>query len=147
VNSETNTVKNAEARVVYTARVHSVGGRDGGTSKSDDARLEVRHSLPGTHGIGTNPEQLFAASWSSCFAGAMSVVARRMKIALPLDTFVDAEIDLVLRDDGYSIHGRLNIHSPRVPRDVLQSIVDAAERSCPLSKATRGNIYAVINIK
>ena len=47
-------------KVLYTARVHTTGGRDG-ASRSDDGRLDIKHSSPGTPGNGTNPEQLFAA--------------------------------------------------------------------------------------
>jgi organic hydroperoxide reductase OsmC/OhrA len=47
-------------KVLYTAKVHT-GGRDGGASRSDDGRLDIKHSIPGTPGTGTNPEQLLAA--------------------------------------------------------------------------------------
>jgi pimeloyl-ACP methyl ester carboxylesterase len=42
-------------KVQYTAKVHTTGGRDG-TSHSDDGRLDVKLSSPGTPGTGTNPE-------------------------------------------------------------------------------------------
>lgn len=51
-------------KVLYTAKTHTTGGRDG-ASQSDDARLAVKLSSPGTSGTGTNPEQLFAAGWSA----------------------------------------------------------------------------------
>ena len=53
-------------KVLYTAKTHTTGGRDG-ASQSDDGRLAVKFSSPGTPGSGTNPEQLFAAGWSACF--------------------------------------------------------------------------------
>jgi osmotically inducible protein OsmC len=71
-------------KVLYTARVHTTGGRDG-ASRSDDGRLDIKHSVPGTPGTGTNPEQLFAAGWSACFEGAMAIAGRKMKIPLPAD--------------------------------------------------------------
>jgi Ohr subfamily peroxiredoxin len=58
------------AKVLYTAKVHTTGGRNG-ASRSSDGRLDIRHSSPGGPGTGTNPEQLFAAGWSACFEGAM----------------------------------------------------------------------------
>ena len=70
-------------KVVYTAQVHTTGGRDGGASRSSDDRLDIKHSTPGTPGTGTNPEQLFAAGWSACFEGAMGLAARKMKITSP----------------------------------------------------------------
>ena len=54
-------------KVLYTAKAHTTGGREGGASRTDDGRLEVKLSSPGTPGTGTNPEQLFAAGWSACF--------------------------------------------------------------------------------
>ena len=80
-------------RVLYTAKAHTTGGR-AGLSRSSDGRLEVRLSRPGSPGTGTNPEQLFAAGWSACFDSAMEFAARNMKITLPADHAVDAEIDL-----------------------------------------------------
>ena len=133
-------------KVLYTAKVHTTGGRDGGASRSDDGRLDIRHSIPGGPGTGTNPEQLFAAGWSACFEGAMGVVARKMKIALPADTAIDAEVDLCQTDGAYFLRGRLNISLPGLERDVAQALADAAHEVCPYSKATRGNIDVVITV-
>ena len=80
-------------KALYTAKVHTTGGRDG-ASRSSDGRLEVKLSSPGTPGPGTNPEQMFAAGWSACFEGAMGMAARKLKIALPAATAIDAEVDL-----------------------------------------------------
>jgi hypothetical protein len=77
-------------KVLYTARAHTTGGRDG-ASRTDDGRLDVKLSSPGTSGTGTNPEQLFAAGYSACFIGAMKAVGGMQKIAMPQDVAVDAE--------------------------------------------------------
>jgi lipoyl-dependent peroxiredoxin len=53
-------------KLLYTAKVHTTGGRESGTSRSDDGRLAIKHSVPGAPGNGTNPEPLFAAGWSTC---------------------------------------------------------------------------------
>ena len=82
-----------QEKVMYTAKTHTTGGRSG-VSRSDDGRLDIKLSIPGTSGAGTNPEQLFAAGWSACFEGAMGLVARQMKITLPPETSIDAEVDL-----------------------------------------------------
>ena len=44
-------------KVLYTAKTHTTGGRDG-ASRTSDGRLDVKLSTPGTPGAGTNPEQL-----------------------------------------------------------------------------------------
>jgi lipoyl-dependent peroxiredoxin len=70
-------------KVIYTAKAHTTGGRDGGASRTSDGRLEVKLSVPGTPGTGTNPEQLFAVGWSACFLSAMKIVAARKRVKLP----------------------------------------------------------------
>ena len=84
-------VMNRLEKVPYTAKAHTTGGR-AGMSRSSDGRLEIMLSRPGSPGTGTNPEQLFAAGWSACFDSAMEFAARNMKITLPADHAVDAEI-------------------------------------------------------
>jgi osmotically inducible protein OsmC len=134
-----------EGEVRYTAKTHTTGGR-AGVSRSDDGRLDVKLSIPGTSGIGTNPEQLFAAGWSACFEGAMGLAARKMKITLPAGTAIDAEVDLRNTDGSYFLQARLNINLPGLEREVAEALVDAAHQTCPYSKATRGNIDVTINV-
>lgn len=132
-------------KVLFTAKVHTTGGREG-ASRSSDGRLDIKLSPPGSSAGGTNPEQLFAAGWSACFEGAMGLAARKMKIALPADTSIDAEVDLCLTDGAYFLQARLSVRVPGVERDVAQALVDAAHQTCPYSKATRSNIDVVINL-
>jgi lipoyl-dependent peroxiredoxin len=133
--------------VRYTAKTHTSGGRRGGVSHSDDGRLDVMFSAPGVPGTGTNPEQLFAAGWSACFISAMGVVARRMKVTLPTDVAVDAEIDLCNSGDVYFLRARLNVSVPGLEREVAQAIVDATHsETCAYSNATRGNIEVTVNV-
>src|SRR5882724_8383201 len=113
-----------KGKVQYTAKTHTTGGR-AGASHSDDGRLDVKLSIPGTSGTGTNPEQLFAAGWSACFEGAMGLAARKMKIALPAETAIDAEVDLCSNDGAYFLQARLNVNLPGLDREVAQAIVDA----------------------
>jgi osmotically inducible protein OsmC len=131
----------------YTARTHTLGGRRGGVSHSDDGRLEVTFSAPGVPGTGTNPEQLFAAGWSACFISAMGIVARRMKVTLPNDVAIDAEIDLCHSGDVYFLRARLNVSLPGLEREVAQAIVDATHgETCAYSNATRGNVEVTLNV-
>ena len=98
-------------KVLYTAKAHTTGGR-AGMSRSSDGRLEVKLSRPGGPGTGTNPEQLFAAGWSACFESAMEFAARNMKITLPADHAVDAEIDLGPEGGAFSLAARLYVSLP-----------------------------------
>ena len=133
-------------RVLFTAKVHTTGGRDGGASQSNDGRLDIKHSIPGTPGTGTNPEQLFAAGWSACFEGAMGIAARKMKISMPAGMAIDAEVDLCLCNDAYFLRGRLNVSLPGLEPDIARELIESGHRTCPYSKATRGNIDVLINL-
>src|SRR6266853_231750 len=145
-NTATGSAQEGTA-VRYTAKTHTSGGRRGGVSSSDDGRLDVKFSAPGVPGTGTNPEQLFAAAWSACFISAMGVVARRMKVKLPADAAVDAEIDLCNSGDVYFLRARLTVSMPGLEREVAQAIVDITHReTCAYSNATRGNIDVTVNV-
>src|SRR5471030_7374 len=132
-------------KVLYTGKTHTTGGRDG-KSRSSDGRLDIALSAPGGMGAGTNPEQLFAAGWSACFIGAMSLAASKMKVALPADVAVDAEVDLGMIGDGYFLQARLDISLPGLPREVAEALVGTAHQTCPYSKLTHGNINVTINL-
>ena len=133
-------------RVVYTAKTHTTGGREHGSSRSSDGRLDIKLSTPGSGRIGANPEQLFAAGWSACFESAIELVARKMNVALPAGVAIDAEVDLNLADDGYFLSARLNVSLPGIAREAALALVDEAHQICPYSKATRGNIDVAINL-
>jgi len=132
--------------VQYTGKVHTTGGRDGGTSVSSDGRLAIKLSVPGTPGSGTNPEQLLAAGWSACFLTNLKIAGGKRKVRVAPEAAVDAEVDLCSTDDGFCLQARLNVSLPGMDREVAQSLVDTAHQACPYSKATRGNIDVVVSL-
>ena len=132
-------------KVLYTARAHTTGGRDG-ASRTDDGRLDVKLSSPGTSGTGTNPEQLFAAGYSACFIGALKAVGGKLGIAVPQGVAIDAEVDLGTIPNAYGIAARLKISLPGLDREQAQKLVDAAHQVCPYSNATRGNIDVTLTL-
>ena len=132
-------------KVIYTAKTHTTGGREG-ASASSDGRLDIKLSTPGGNGAGTNPEQLFAAGWSACYIGALGGAARSLKVTLPPDLSVATEVDLGTNANGYQLQARLDISLPGLDRDLARQLVDAAHEGCPYSKATRGNIDVTINL-
>ncbi|MGC7402886.1 organic hydroperoxide resistance protein [Pandoraea pneumonica] len=133
-------------KVLYTGRTHTTSGGRDGTARSDDGRLDIALSSPGSKGAGTNPEQLFAAGWSACFIGAIGLAAQATKVTLPEDLSVNAEVDLGRIGDGYALQARLLVNLPGVPRDTAQALIEAAHNTCPYSKATRGNIGVTITL-
>ena len=134
-------------KLLYTAKAHTTGGREGGASRTSDGRLDVKLSVPGAPGNGTNPEQLFAVGWSACFLSAIKLAAAGMKVKLPGDVAVDPEMDLGMTNGGYLLQARLNVSLPGIAPEVAQQLVDSAHQTCPYSKATRGNINVEINVK
>lgn len=132
-------------KVLYTARAHTTGGRDG-QSRTDDGRLQVRLSPPGSPGDGTNPEQLFAIGYAACFLGAMKAVAGKLNLSVPQDTAIDSEVDLGPTSRGYGIAVRMHIKLPGLGADDARRLVDAAHQVCPYSNATRDNIEVQLNV-
>lgn len=133
-------------KVLYTAKAHTTGGREGGSSRTSDGRLDVKLTVPGTKGDGTNPEQLLAVGWSSCFLSAIKIVAAKAKVKLPPDVAIDAEVDLGTNSGGYVLQARLNVSLPGIDHEIAQELLDAAHQTCPYSKATQGNINVEINL-
>ena len=136
-------------KVLYTATATSTGGREG-TSRSSDGVLDVKLTTPkelgGNGATGTNPEQLFAAGYSACFIGAMKVAAGKLKVALPAETSITADVGIGPIATGFSIQADLKVTIPGVERSVAEQIVQAAHQICPYSNATRGNIDVTLTV-
>lgn len=140
------TITSQSKKVLYTAKTHTTGGRENGVSRSSDGNLDIKLTIPGTAGVGTNPEQLFAAGWSACFEGALGIAASKLRVGLPADVAIDAEVDLALNDGGFILQARLNVSLPGVDRELALSLVEAAQSICPYSKAIRGNVHVEYNV-
>lgn len=131
-------------KTLYTAHVHTIGGREG-AARSSDGQLDLHLAAPGSKKPGTNPEQLFAAGWSACFEGALARAASEIGLVLPTETAVDAEVNLKLDEaDGFSISARLAVSVPGMERDTAKSLIDRAHEICPYSKMVRGGIQATV---
>jgi osmotically inducible protein OsmC len=136
------------SKIVYTAAATTTGGRLGQT-RSSDGLLDMKLDKPvtmGGKGLGTNPEQLFAAGYSACFGGTIDFLSQQRK--KPLSNIeVKAEVDFGPRTDGgFGIGVRLFVRLPELDRQEAESIVAEAHRNCPYSNATRGNIDVVVTI-
>ncbi len=136
-------------KVLYTGRATSAGGRTG-TSESSDGALKVTLSTPkelgGAGGPGTNPEQMFAAGYSACFLGAMKAIAGRLKIALPDDVSITADVGIGRIPTGFGLQVAMAIKVPGMERAAAEALVAAAHQACPYSNATRGNIDVTLSV-
>ena len=129
---------------LYTARAHVTGGRVNGHGRTSDGALEVALRPPvesGGEGGGTNPEQLFAVGYASCFESALGVVARRQRVDAG-DVAIDSQVSLIPTEDRrFVLAVVLDVTLPSVedPEQAV-ALVEAAHHLCPYSNATRGNI-------
>jgi lipoyl-dependent peroxiredoxin len=131
----------------YTA-VATSAGRDG-RATSSDGRLDVTLALPkelGGAGDGTNPEQLFAAGYSACFASSLQFAARKMNLDAT-DSAVTAEVDLVSRGEGFGLEVTLHVELPDdLHGGAGDALIEATHKVCPYSNATHGNIPVAVVI-
>jgi Ohr subfamily peroxiredoxin len=137
-------------RVIYTAQAHVTGGRIAGHGRSSDGALEVDLRAPvemGGNGGGTNPEQLFAVGYAACFESALSAAGRRRRQEVG-DVAIDATVMLMPTKDGrYELAVALAVTLPSVddPAEAVE-LVREADRLCPYSNATRGNIEVSLTV-
>jgi lipoyl-dependent peroxiredoxin len=129
---------------LYTALAHVTGGRVNGHGRTSDGALEVDLRPPvesGGEGGGTNPEQLFAVGYASCFESALGAVARRQRIDAG-DVAIDSQVSLIPTEDRRFVLAvvlELTLPSIEDPEQAV-ALVEAAHQVCPYSNATRGNI-------
>jgi lipoyl-dependent peroxiredoxin len=135
-------------QTLYTAEATSIGGR-GGSVKSSDGRLAHTLSVPkglgGDDGPGTNPEQLFAAGYSACFAGALGLVSRNLK-KNPGAFTITAKVSLGKEGEGFKLAVTLGGHFSDLPKEEAQALMEAAHQVCPYSVATRNNVAVTLEV-
>jgi osmotically inducible protein OsmC len=131
--------------VLYTAKIRSMGGREG-PSHTFDGRQDIKLSTPGAIRAGTNPAQLFALGWSACFLSAIKIVAGEMKVALPANLAIVAEVDLGTANGVFGLAAHLNVSLPGMEQKAAEALVDRAHQVCPYGRSTRGNITVAITV-
>jgi Ohr subfamily peroxiredoxin len=130
---------------LFTAIATTTAGRDGHVDSADGV-LHHDLAMPGSGKTGTNPEQLFAAGYSSCFGSAILAVAGAGKIK-PAAVHVTAEVTLNAENHAYSISVVLKPKIDGVDRATAEDLVHKAHEVCPYSKATRNNIPVEIQLQ
>ena len=138
------TESQTQRKPLYTAQAHVTGGRIEGHGRTSDGALDVDLRIPpelGGEGAGTNPEQLFAVGFASCFDSAIGAIARRRKLDVG-DVEIDSKVMLFPGENRTFVLGvELDVTMPSVDdADAAADLVRAAHRVCPYSNATRGNI-------
>lgn len=136
-------------KVLYTAEAAVEGGREG-HARTSDGRLDVHLSIPegmgGDGGVGTNPEQLFAAGYAACFQSALLGVARGRKLDAS-DSRIVAEVGIgPTGHGGFGLQVSLDLHSPHISHEETGELMLRAHERCPYSNATRDNIDVSLTV-
>lgn len=140
--SEASQTTQNQDKVLFTTQATAHGGR-AGYIETPDHHLGVKLSVPqeigGGGGVGTNPEQLFAAGYAACFQSAIGTVARREKVSFG-SSRVTGVVGLARDEAGYALDVELRIVLPGLSREQAQHMVEEAHRVCPYSRALQGNV-------
>jgi osmotically inducible protein OsmC len=135
--------------VLYTAEALSTGEGRNGNVRSTDGRIDLDMAVPqgmGGSGLGSNPEQLFAAGYAACFHSALHAVARSQKVKL-VDSTVGGRVKIGPNGEGgFQLAVLLEVSLPEVEPTRAQALIEAAHQVCPYSNATRGNIDVTIEL-
>ena len=117
---------------LYTAVATATGGRDGHVESSDGIvklDLSVPHEMGGPGKPGTsNPEQLFAAGYSACFAGAIGFVANQQHKKLS-EIKVAGHVTFGKLDDKFQLAVQLDVHLPGVDKAEAEKLVEQGTSS------------------
>ncbi len=136
-------------KTIFESKATNTGGRAGHV-KSEDGVLDYSISMPNSKGKpdsgSTNPEELFAAAYSTCFAGALQAVAKEHDIDDLGDFTVTATVAFNKEDDGFFLEATLDSYLPTVNKETGEKLINAAHEICPYSKATRDNITVHLNL-
>jgi lipoyl-dependent peroxiredoxin len=137
------------SRILYTAEATVQGGR-AGHGRTSDGRLEVQLSVPedmgGQGGPGTNPEQLFAVGFAACYQSALLSVAQGRKLDAS-DSQMRSWVGIgPTGHGGFGLQVALDLHAPHLSPAEAADLMARAERRCPYSNATRGNIRLTLSV-
>jgi len=137
-------------KTIFKSSATNKGGRSGHVTSEGgliDFDVKMPNGKDDTEEKYTNPEQLFAAAYATCFAGAVQAVAKDHKV----DDLGDFSVTAVVafqkdEDGGFLIKATLDSYLPTVDKDMGEKLVNAAHEICPYSKATRDNITVKLNL-
>lgn len=128
---------------LYTTDATNSGGRKGHV-KTSDGVLDMDVRMPAAGSKYTNPEQLFAAGYASCFNGAIMAVAQGRNTE---GSEVTAKVTFgKSAEGGYGLAVTLEVKLPQLSQEDAQKLVEEAHQLCPYSVATRGNIEVVLKV-
>jgi hypothetical protein len=108
--------------LVYIAESRTTDIRDGGGSVTSDDRL------------------------AACFVSGTKLTGSRVKIRVPEDATIEAEVGLWFDGESYLLKASLTISLLGVDREIAQALTHASEGTCPYANDADGNIDVVITL-
>ena len=133
---------------LYTAEASAVGGRSGHVRSATgiiDLDMSVPEGLGGKKGA-TNPEELFAAGYASCFQQALLVTAQRAGDTLDKESSVQCSVTLFQEGEGYGLSAILDVDLKKFDEAKTIEMVRQAHKICPYSVGTRGNMEVELRV-
>ncbi|AKN31383.1 osmotically inducible protein C [Clostridium carboxidivorans P7] len=137
-------------KTLYETTMINVGARKGRVYSPDmsfNLDVAMPKELGGEDTKLTNPEQLFAAAYSTCFNGALEVVLQKTRTKFEKTT-VSAIVSLKEdpEDKGLKIAVKLQVSIDGLEREKALKYANIAHKNCPYSKAIRGNVDVEIEV-
>ncbi len=133
---------------ILTRKATTKGGRNG-TINAEDGALSLEMGKPkemgGTATDKTNPEEIFAAGYSACFASSLEFLLENDKV--DYDTIeVTVACNLVKDPDGgFKFDIDLDVTLEGLDEKAKEHYIQGAYNFCPYSKAMKGNVDIRIN--
>lgn len=138
-------------KVILKRMVTATGGRQG-SLLSEDQNISLKLDLPPELGGNpqpntTNPEQLFATGYASCFASSLEYIL--MSEQVKYDQVIVSATALLLKDDAGGFKFGIDVVASiqGLTKAAAKPFVDKAYDFCPYSKAIRGNVDVKIEVK
>ncbi len=134
---------------ILTRSALSKGGRDG-RIQSRQGKLDLQMAKPkelgGEDNEETNPEEIFAAGYSACFASSLEYMLTNEEVSYA-SIEVEAEVHLVTdsNDGGFKFDIDLHVTLEGPDENTSAKLIDQAYAFCPYSKAITNNVEVRIH--
>ena len=136
--------------ILYTSTATTYGGLEGKVQSSDGV-INLATAIPGSQRNEeldqvTNPEQLFAAAYATCFDSALQIVANKENV--DIESQVTAKVNLLENEteEGYRLAINLQVKGDNIEKSQFEDLVYKANQIWPYSEAKRGNMDFTLEI-
>ncbi|OJF97005.1 OsmC family protein [Alkalibacterium sp. 20] len=124
-------------KYLFEATVHNNDGVEGTAYVEGDNRLSVTVSSPTSDKPGTNPEELFGLSLTTCLNATIQALLKAR--GMDNKSKVTAKVQLQREDNGVGYYFQIYIFAAIEGLDLNRAndIVQSADKRCPVAKLTQ----------